>query len=112
MEKFKIAGLGEALWDIHGDARTFGGAPANCACHCHTQGAEAYVISCLGDDDLGRETLSFLKKHGVDLSAMAVSKEYPTGTVTVTLDEKGKPEYEINEGLPGIIFLLLRKCLL
>lgn len=99
MKKFKIAGIGEALWDIHGDEKTFGGAPANCACHCHTQGADAYVISCLGDDALGCETRKFLENHGVDLSAMSVTDEFPTGTVTVTLDEKGKPEYEINEGV-------------
>jgi fructokinase len=99
LNNYKIAGIGEALWDIYGDEKTFGGAPANCACHCHTHGAEGYVISCLGNDDLGCETRKFLENHGVDLTGLAVSDKFPTGTVSVTLDEKGKPEYEINEGV-------------
>lgn len=96
---FKIAGLGEVLWDVYENEKTFGGAPGNVACHCHSLGAESYVISCVGNDDLGREASEFLKKHGVSISALALSDEHETGSVLVTLDDKGKPEYEIKKGV-------------
>lgn len=98
-KKFKIAGLGEVLWDVHGEEKTFGGAPANFACHCHTLGAQAFVISCIGNDDLGNKGKAFLDNHGVNISGLAVSDEFKTGIVLVTLDDKGKPEYDIKEGV-------------
>lgn len=58
-QPFKIAGIGEVLWDVFGEKKAFGGAPANCACHCNTLGAEAYVVSCMGNDQMGQEGLVF-----------------------------------------------------
>jgi fructokinase len=34
----------------------FGGAPANFACHASMLGADAFVVSQVGDDPLGTET--------------------------------------------------------
>jgi fructokinase len=97
--RYKIAGLGEVLWDVHGEQKTFGGAPANCASHCSTLGAEAYVISCIGDDDLGKKGQAFLSNHGVNISGIAISDSFETGIVNVELDSDGKPEYEIRESV-------------
>jgi fructokinase len=97
--RYKIAGLGEVLWDVHGDQKTFGGAPANCACHCSTLGAEAFVISCIGNDELGTKGNAFLTNHGVNTSGIAISEEFETGIVNVELDSEGKPEYEIRESV-------------
>lgn len=98
-ERFKIAGLGEVLWDAFPEGEKFGGAPANFACHCHSLGAEAHVISCVGNDERGSKARAFLDNHGVNISGLAVSDEHETGVVLVTLDEKGKPDYEIKEGV-------------
>ena len=97
--KYKIAGLGEVLWDVHGSRKTFGGAPANCACHCSKLGAEAYVISCIGKDELGKKGKDFLISHGVNIDGISVSEKFGTGIVNVELDSEGKPEYEILENV-------------
>ena len=98
-KQFKIAGIGEVLWDVFGDNRMFGGAPANCACHCKTLGADAYVISCMGNDRYGKEGRDFLVNHGVNISGLALSNQFETGIVNVELDAHGKPEYEIRENV-------------
>lgn len=94
----KIAGLGEVLWDVYPDGETFGGAPANFACHCRSLGANAAIASAVGNDERGRRALAFLKEHGVDTSGIAVLNGLPTGAVFVTLDDSGKPSYDIREG--------------
>jgi fructokinase len=99
MKQFKIAGVGEVLWDVFGDNKMFGGAPANCACHCSTLGADAYVISCMGNDKAGHNGLDFLANHGVNISGIAINEEFETGIVNVELDTEGKPEYEIRENV-------------
>ena len=48
-----IVGLGEVLWDVYPDAAHFGGAPANFACHAASLGAEAWMVSAVGTDELG-----------------------------------------------------------
>ena len=95
----KIAGLREVLWDAFPDGEKFGGAPANFTCHCHSLGAETYVISCVGDDRRGAEAREFLDNHGVNTSALVTSDRHETGVVLVTLDTRGRPEYEIKEGV-------------
>jgi fructokinase len=57
------------------------------------------VVSCIGDDELGREIVAQLDELGVDRSYLAVDKTHPTGTVTVELDESGKPDYTIHENV-------------
>ncbi|HAR65433.1 MAG TPA: carbohydrate kinase [Lentisphaeria bacterium] len=94
---FKVAGIGEVLWDIHGDDKTLGGAPANFACHCGILGAHAYVVSCVGDDALGAAGRDFLQQHGVDCSGLLVAASLQTGRVQVTLGHGGQPEYEIKQ---------------
>ena len=96
---FKVCGLGEVLWDAFPDGEKFGGAPANFTCHCHSLGAQAYVVSCIGRDQRGVKAREFLDNHGVDTSCLAQSGAYETGVVIVALDDAGKPEYEIKEGV-------------
>lgn len=96
---FRIAGLGEVLWDAFPEGEKFGGAPANFTCHCHSLGAHAHVISCVGDDARGAGARAFLENHGVGVSGLATSKACETGVVIVTLDAEGKPDYEIKEGV-------------
>ena len=98
-KQYKIAGIGEVLFDAFPEGEKFGGAPANFACHCHSLGADAYVISAVGDDARGAQARSFLSDHGVNIDGLAVLSDHETGVVLVTLDEKGKPDYEIKEGV-------------
>ena len=48
-----IAGIGEVLWDVYPDAARFGGAPANFACHAAALGADSWMASAVGVDELG-----------------------------------------------------------
>ncbi len=96
---FTLAGLGEILWDILPAGKQLGGAPANFAYHAQALGAKGVVVSCVGDDELGKEILSRLGGLGLDCRFIAVDKAHPTGTVTVKLDENGKADFTIHENV-------------
>lgn len=94
--KFKIAGLGEILWDVFPDGARFGGAPANFACSAAGVGGDsvhAFVASAVGNDQSGEKALQILKQKHVDVSCVAVDQKQ-TGQVLVTLDSQGKASYE------------------
>jgi len=97
--KFILVGLGEILWDVLPDGKQLGGAPANFAYHAQALGGHGVVVSCIGDDNLGKEIMSRLEKLGLDCSYIAVDKDHPTGTVGVELDEKGVPNFTIHENV-------------
>ena len=92
-----VTGIGEALWDCLPEGRKFGGAPTNFAYHCSQFGLDAWAVSAIGDDDLGEEILDICK--GVNLQVICPKVPYETGTVQVTLDEKGIPQYNIKKGV-------------
>lgn len=93
----KVVGVGEILWDVFPEGKVLGGAPANFAYHATQLGLEGYAISAIGKDDLGEEVLEVLK--GKPLQYMLEETNYPTGTVKVTLNGNGIPEYEICENV-------------
>ncbi len=94
---YTLVGLGEILWDMLPEGKKLGGAPANFAYHAQALGGRGVVVSCIGDDKLGREITERLEKLELERSYIAVDKEHPTGTVTVELDEKGAPNFTIHE---------------
>ena len=98
-QKHVLAGLGEILWDMLPDGKKLGGAPANFAYHAQALGGVGKVVSCIGGDDLGKEIFDKLDALGLDKTYIAIDKEHPTGTVTVEVDENGKPDYIIHENV-------------
>lgn len=86
--------MGEALWDILPDGKSFGGAPANFAYHVKQFGLPGCVVSAVGNDALGAEIIENIAAKGLDSEIAIVP--YPTGTVDVTLDAQGIPQYEIH----------------
>lgn len=96
MEKY-VVGIGEALFDCLPDGRKLGGAPANFAYHVSQFGLKGQAISAIGDDELGEEIVETFEKVGLDHILPVV--EQPTGTVKVTLDAKGIPQYDICLGV-------------
>jgi fructokinase len=88
-----VVGLGEVLWDCLPQGRKLGGAPANFAYHVSQFGFESCVISAIGDDDLGHEILDNFNEKGLHYNIPHVA--FPTGTVQVSLNKKGIPEYDI-----------------
>ncbi len=97
--KFIVAGIGEILWDVLGpDRKRLGGAPANFAYYAGKLGTESYPVSSIGQDSLGDEILSEMRKY--DLSIDYISRNtHPTGIVDVELDSHGKPCYVIKENV-------------
>lgn len=89
-----IAGIGEVLWDVYPDAARFGGAPANFACHAAALGAEAWMASAVGVDELGDRALDTLEGAGVECGTAARDREHDTGQVLVTLDSSGQASYK------------------
>lgn len=92
-----MIGMGEALWDCLPEGRKIGGAPANFAFHAGQFGFRTLAVSAVGDDHLGSEIKGEFEQIGLDYILETVP--YPTGTVQVTLDDKGIPCYEIMENV-------------
>lgn len=93
MKDYLVIGLGEALWDMLPEGKKLGGAPANFAYHASQFGLKGVAVSAIGQDALGDEIIEALDAKGLKYYIERLS--YPTGTVQVTLDEKGIPQYEI-----------------
>lgn len=92
-----VIGLGEALFDCLPTGRKLGGAPANFAYHVSQFGFQSYAISAIGDDELGQEIIDTFEQVGLHYCLPKV--DFPTGTVQVTLNEQGIPQYEIKLGV-------------
>lgn len=94
-----FVGLGEVLWDLLPAGKQLGGAPANVACHARTLGAEAFIVSAIGEDDAGKELERKLSARGIDTRFLQVHRRYPTGSVAVATDDAGQPHYTIAENV-------------
>jgi len=90
-----IVGIGEILWDVFPAGRKLGGAPANFAYGSHLLGSRAVVVSRVGNDDLGREVRQVLLQKGISDRFVQTDAALPTGTVRVTLNADGQPQFEI-----------------
>lgn len=100
MEKKPVTiSLGEVLWDVLPDGKVLGGAPCNVGRHLAQLGCDAHVVSAVGDDDLGRETIAQLKAKGLNTDCVAVVPDAPTSTVDATLDAAGNATYVIHENV-------------
>ena len=97
MNHTTVVGMGEALWDMLPEGKKIGGAPANFAYHVSQFGLDSYVVSAVGEDELGTEILSNFREK--KLGCMIERVPYPTGTVQVQLDSNGVPCYDIREGV-------------
>ncbi|NIA13534.1 MAG: carbohydrate kinase, partial [Nitrospiraceae bacterium] len=81
------------------DGKQLGGAPANFAYHAQVLGAKGVVVSAVGADELGQQIRDQLDARGLDSSHVGISYDRPTGTVSVEIDERGKPNYTIHENV-------------
>ena len=92
----KIISLGEVLWDILPSREHLGGAPFNFAWHAHNLGHKVCFVSAVGHDQRGSRTLEQMADLGLPAQFVRREANYPTGTVTVTLDSLGLPQYVIH----------------
>jgi fructokinase len=92
-----IVGIGEILWDMLPSGKVIGGAPANFAYHAQELGESSIVVSCVGNDELGREIISSLEKKDMPTEFLYIDKSHPTGVVSARINKEGKPTYLIQE---------------
>jgi len=83
------------------------GAPAIFIDQVAKLGGGAGIIGCVGRDDFGTINLERLRRDGVDLSAVAISDRYPTGSAFVRYRPDGGRDfvYNIAESAAGRISL-------
>jgi fructokinase len=93
-----VVGIGELLWDLLPGGKQLGGAPSNFAYISCLLGNHAAVVSRVGNDELGREALARVQSLGVDVAHVQVDRQFPTGTVNVSLDAEGFPDFRIAPG--------------
>ena len=94
----RVLSFGEILFDIIEGEPYLGGAPLNFAAHLAECGAESYIFSRVGEDDLGRQAVAKIKALGVKTDLIQKDPQHPTGTVEVILD-KGQPDFVIHENV-------------
>ena len=94
-----VVGIGEVLWDMLPQRTLPGGAPANVVFHCSQLGSNSYLVSELGDDDLGNDMEKLLTNSGFKPDFLNVRPDHPTGTVSVWLDDCKNPRYKIRENV-------------
>lgn len=100
MEKSAII-IGELLWDILPSGPLLGGAPANFAYRLQQLGGSPKLVSRIGNDDLGKKAVAILKEKNLNLDLLQIDELKPTGTVPVTIDSNGKPDFTI---LPDVAY--------
>ncbi|QIH38619.1 carbohydrate kinase [Flavobacterium sp. Sr18] len=88
--------FGEVLFDVFPTHKKIGGAPLNVALRLASLDINAQIISRVGNDEIGRELLAFIKKNGVDTDTIQIDENLSTGEVIVQLNEKGSASYTIN----------------
>ena len=91
----KLISFGEVLWDVYPTDKFIGGAPLNFAAHFAKCGGESFMLSSVGNDDLGKDTLKAVNELKVNTDFVYVSNEKETGKCLVTLNEKGIPSYNL-----------------
>jgi len=92
-----VVGLGEMLWDLLPTGKQLGGAPTNFAYMTGLLGDRAIVASRIGKDRLGNAAARRLARIGLPTSHLQVDRVHPTGTVNVSVDDHGQPQFEILE---------------
>lgn len=97
-DKPRILSCGEVLWDMFPEGARFGGAPANFACHAAILGGDVSMLSAVGADSRGAESIAVLRGFGMDASLVQSIADAPTGSVGVSVDSAGKPSFEIHAG--------------
>lgn len=90
-----IVCFGEVLWDIFPTHKKIGGAPLNVSLRMNSLGVNTTMISRIGDDDNGKDIISFLNNQNISSDSIQVGEEYKTGIVNVMINEKGNASYDI-----------------
>ncbi|QMU28589.1 carbohydrate kinase family protein [Adhaeribacter radiodurans] len=93
----KIICFGETLWDMLPTGKMPGGAPMNVAIHLKYNGYDPVMISRVGNDDLGKELVAYLKAKKMDVTYIQTGQTHLTGVVKANITNKNEVSYKIVE---------------
>lgn len=91
----KIVAFGEVVWDILPNEKILGGTPSNMVFRCNSFGDEGYLLSRVGEDELGIAALKRLNELGISDTNVQVDSAFSTGTVNIHFDENSEPVYKV-----------------
>ena len=97
----KIVAFGEVVWDILPNGKVLGGTPSNLVFRCNSFNEQGFLLSRVGDDELGNEAFNELKALKISDENVQVDSEFPTGTVHITFDENFDSCYSVT---PDVAF--------
>lgn len=86
MSKMPVVGetvLGKAI------SYKTGGKGANQACAAGMLGGEVRMLGCIGPDEFGRKLAESLRNAGVETGYLKKSRDQPTGTAVIYVDQNG-----------------------
>lgn len=92
----RIVAIGEVLWDVFDGSEKLGGASFNFSVHASRLGHEVTFVSAVGDDQRGRRVLACARDLGLDTGFIRTVRTAPTGTVSVSVDSAGQPDFTIH----------------
>lgn len=87
--------FGLILFDIIDGKKYVGGPAINIALHMAYHGWTPTLISCVGDDELGRTAKGVLIENNISTEYIHTDIMHETGWVKVFLDHQGNPSFEI-----------------
>src|SRR6266542_7015242 len=90
-----ILSFGETLWDLLPSGPVLCCAPFNFAHRVYSLGDRGIIVTRLGREEYGKKALEQIAALGVDAAYVQKDDHHPTGTVRVTLDGKGNPDFFI-----------------
>ena len=93
---FKIICFGEILFDVFKEKEVLGGAPFNFGFHLHKLNQKVDFLTKIGQDEYGSRILNFFEEQNLSKRLLQTDPLHPTGSVEVTIDDNGKPEYIIH----------------
>jgi len=97
----KIVAFGEVVWDILPNGKVLGGTPLNLVYHCNSFSEQGFLLSRVGDDDLGNEAIEKLRELGISDDNVQSDTEFPTGTVHISFENNYEPRYIVT---PDVAF--------
>ncbi len=91
-----VISIGEVLWDKVGAEEHLGGAAFNFAANLARLGHRVIFVSAVGADERGERVLEAMSQMGLSTQYVRRVEKYPTGLVSVSLDQDGHPTFLIH----------------
>lgn len=90
-----LLSFGEIIWDVFPEKTALGGAPLNLAAYVAGLGDNAYILSTVGTDQLGKDAIDKINNLNIKTDYIELNENTESGKCIVSLDDCGIPTYNI-----------------